>query len=194
MLALKLGCLTSHLTSKLSMVRAIVVELQPFPSPTSKFPLHNSVLTGLEKGEVWKLGRQMVGPAVGPPALASTRVSGNMKRERERVCMCGCVCVHRMFVRACGGPVGGCGHCRNVLLGHPGWPWGSCPWRLAYTYQVCGGEAASCPTLHLLGDRTTYLSSLYPKPETPGSGDEPPAPSETAAADLPPRGSHYGLT
>lgn len=81
------------------MVRAIVVELQPFPSPTSKFPLHNSVLTGLEKGEVWKLGRQMVGPAVGPPALASTRVSGNMKRERESVYVWLCVCAQNVCER-----------------------------------------------------------------------------------------------
>lgn len=70
------------------------------------------------------------------------------------------------------------------VLAHGGWP----------TYQVCGLEVASCPILHLLGDRTTGVSSLYLTLETPGSGDKSPAPSETAAADLPPRGSLWGLT
>lgn len=49
----------------------------------------------------------MVGPAAGPPALASTGMPGNMKR------VCKCVCVCRMFVRDRGGPVCGCEYHRD---------------------------------------------------------------------------------
>lgn len=71
-------------------------------------------------------------------------------RARTSVCMCvnacSCAHMHRMFVRDQGGRVGGCGY--------PGGP----------------GVASSCPTPHLLGDRTTCVSSVYLKLEPPGVG------------------------
>lgn len=34
----------------------------------------------------------------------------------------------------------------TFLLAHPGWAWGSCPWRLAYTAGMWWGAASFCPT------------------------------------------------